>query len=235
MSLAETIRTEPEPTGPRDPVFERWSAEDAGGTVHVRPDGFLWLPARGMGRLPTSDPPYDTGYFENYARLAATPMGRAITAARVDLVRRFTDRHVVDIGIGCGAFISARMGWTWGYDVNPAGIAWLHSVGRWCDPYAQQVESVSMWDVLEHIEEPARLLAQVKRFVFLSLPIVPGDGPPSQEWRHYKPKEHAWYWNRDGLVRWFAAHGFVVRHASDTETQLGRLDIGSFVFERVPR
>lgn len=213
---------------PRDHVFEAWEREESA----IERDGFVWLPEHGMGRLRVSDPPYDQNYFENYVRMAGTPMGRALTSARVDVVRRHTDGHVVDVGIGCGAFIAARMGWTWGYDVNPAGIAWLHSTGRWCDPYEAPVDAVSLWDVLEHIPDPLALLRNVRRWVFMSLPIVPGDGPPTAEWKHYKPREHCWYWTAEGMVRWMAAHGFELRHRSAMETRLGRQDIGTFVFQR---
>lgn len=233
MSLPDTLRPGPAQSDPRDAVFERWAAEDAGETVHVRADGFLWLPSRGMGRLPTSEPPYDADYFQNYVKLAGTPMGRAITSARVDLVRRYVGNgHVTDVGVGCGAFIMARMGWTWGYDVNPAGVAWLHSVGRWCDPYDRSVSAVTLWDVIEHLEQPAQLLANVRRWVVMSLPIVPDAGPPSTDWKHYKPREHCWYWTDRGLVNWMAEHGFGLRDRSRIETQLGRQDIGTYVFER---
>lgn len=211
---------------PRDPVFDRW-AEDA-----LERDGFLWLPEHGMGRLRVTDPVYDADYFANYEQRARTPMGRAITEGRVALANQYTDRHVVDVGIGCGAFVSARMGWTWGYDVNPAGIAWLHGCGRWRDPYKDLPESVSLWDVLEHIEEPELLLRRVARFVFMSLPIVPGDGPPSADWRHYKPHEHCWYWTEPGLIRWMAEHGFRLLQRSRFEQKLGRQDIGTYAFER---
>lgn len=194
--------------------------------------GLVWLPELGMGRLKVVEAPYDEAYFEKYQRYARTERGQAITAARVDLVRRFTDRHVVDIGIGSGDFISARMGWTWGYDVNPAGVRWLQGCGRWCDPYAQPVEAISLWDTLEHIPDPGALLRNVLHHVFVSLPIVPGDGPPPADWKHLRRDEHCWYWTRAGFRRWMAGHGFEQMTVSDVETRLGREDILTFVFER---
>lgn len=229
MNLQEAVRpTAAVELNPRDPVFDRWTAASG----ELERDGFLWLPEHGMGRLRVTDPPYDADYFQNYVALAATQMGRAITQGRVDLVNEFTDRHVVDVGIGSGAFIARRLGWTWGYDVNPAGVEWLHAQGRYRDPYQKPQESISLWDVLEHIEEPEVLLRQVQDFVFVSLPIVPDNGPPLASWKHYKPREHCWYWTEPGIIRWMAAHGFKTRHRSRFETALGRQDIGSFVFER---
>lgn len=231
MSLPAIARPDVVELDPRDAVFERWAEGRA------ERDGFLWLSEHGMGRLRVTDPPYDSDYFANYQRLAATPMGEALTAARVTLVNRYTDRHVVDIGIGCGAFIAARMGWTWGYDVNPAGIAWLKGntpgFGRFRDPYVELPESISLWDVLEHIPDPGALLRRVSEYVFASLPIVPGDGPPTPVWKHYKPREHCWYWTEPGIIRWMAEHGFALRERSRIETNLGRQDIGTYVFQRV--
>lgn len=221
ISAPPPVATAPAPAAPQDRVFDAWAAT-----------GLVWLPEYGMGRLRVTEAPYDDAYFQKYQRYAATPMGRAITAARVDLVRRYTDRHVVDVGIGCGDFISARLGWTWGYDVNPEGVRWLHVQGRWCDPYERSVESVSLWDTLEHIPEPAVLLANVRQYVFASLPIVPGDGPPPLDWRHLRRDEHAWYWTDAGFRAWMGAQGFRCVEANQMETVLGRTDIGTFVFQR---
>lgn len=220
---------------PSDPVFASWVG-DAG--VAAIGHELVWAP-QGMGALCTTNPPYDSAYFEKYRRYTLTAMGRAITAARIDLVRRHAGgaAHVVDVGIGCGDFIMARGGWTWGYDVNPRGEAWLRENGRWLNPYERpsMLGAVTMWDVLEHIAVPHRLLDLVKRWVFLSLPIVPGSEPPSTSWKHYKPEEHCWYWTESGLVLWMAAHGFVCREMNRVETELGREDIGTFAFERANR
>lgn len=216
----------PLPGAPRDPVFERWAA-----------DGLVWLPERGMGRLHVHEAPYDAAYWEKYVGYAATEQGHKITAARVDLVRRFTDRHVVDIGIGCGAFIEARKGWTWGYDINPVAIEWLNGQNRWCDPYTQPngVEAVSLWDTLEHIPDPAALLRNVRTWVFVSLPIVPGSGPPPLDWKHLRRDEHVFYWTHAGFIAWMDAHGFDLVEANQDEVGLGRSNIETFVMKRRAR
>lgn len=209
------------PGFPRDALFDAAAR-----------DQLVWLPELGMGRLRVVEAPYDSAYFEKYKRYAATQAGLRITAARVDLVRRYTDRHVIDIGIGCGSFIEARLGWTWGYDVNPEGVRWLRSEGRYQDPYTSAVESISLWDTLEHIPNPSALLSRVRAYVFVSLPIVPGDGPPPLDWKHLRRDEHCWYWTRDGFARWMTAQGFIERHCSPMEQEFGREDILTFVFER---
>lgn len=214
----------PVPGMPTDRPFNLWTRSEP---------GLVWLPSRGMGRLRVNEAPYDEAYFAKYQGYARTEQGKKITAARVDLVRQHTDGHVIDVGIGCGDFINTRLGWTWGYDVNPEAVQWLHAQGRWRNPYEDGPHNaISLWDVLEHIPEPQRLLDNVARFVFVSLPIVPGEGPPSPTWKHYRTDEHCWYWTHTGFVRWMKEHGFTCQHMSHMETLLGREDIGSYVFER---
>src|SRR5690606_13777463 len=127
-------------------------------------------------------------------RYAATAMGVAITEARVALV----DRHagassvpLIDVGVGSGDFLEAMQAGgfleAYGFDVNPRGVDWLRAHGRLRDPYADYCEVATFWDAIEHIPDAARILANVRRWVFCSLPIVPGDGPPRHDWRHFRP------------------------------------------------
>ncbi|MXF29030.1 hypothetical protein FQ043_24860, partial [Escherichia coli] len=85
--------------------------------------------------------PYDAAYFARYQQMAATPMGQALTRARIQLVARHWSGPVLDVGIGAGQFVEARPQ-TQGYDVNPAGIAWLKQRGAWRDLYSDR------WPVL---------------------------------------------------------------------------------------
>lgn len=197
-----------------------------------RDEGLTWLPERGVGFLPVTEAPYDAAYFDKYRTYAETPMGRALNDARVALVQKHAPGvQLVDVGIGCGAFVEA-MG-CYGYDVNPAGVEWLVVEGRWLDPYHNTVDAVSMWDVLEHIAEPEHLLSHVREWVFCSLPIVPGDGPPPLDWKHLRRDEHCLYFTRDGLIAWMAEHGFAVVEHNTAESVIGREDIGSFAFRRI--
>lgn len=236
MSLPHRIEAaEPEQLGamPSDPVFD-----DALAELDVVPSGLVWIPSLGMGRLRTHDDPYDGAYFENYQRLARSTMGARINEARVALVRRFVKdgELVADVGIGCGSFVEAARGaglHCYGYDVNMAGIRWLRDRHLWHDPYAEPVDALTLWDVLEHVREPAPLLASAGKWVICSLPIVPELGPPSALWRHFKPREHCWYWTRSGFVGWMSGHGFRLVEKNRVESDLGRLDIESFAFRRV--
>ena len=171
---------------------------------------------------------YSGDYFAKYQALDATPMGAALTAARVELVRKYTNpRHLVDIGIGGGRY-KAEAGCR-GFDVSDEACKWLGL--DYLDPYAQPVKGVTCWDSLEHIAEPEKLLAQVTEWLFVSMPIY--DGPEDVlRSKHYKPGEHIHYWTLHGFVRWCDGQGFAFQEANQAETELGREGITSFVFRR---
>ncbi len=198
-------------------------------------DGLVWNESEGFGFYPVEPGnPYDKAYFEKYIAYTKTPMGIALTNARVSLVQRFAgEDRVVDIGIGCGHFIETRgPGITTGYDVNPEAIRWLLDRGLWSDPYFKDPLNITCFDSLEHMSRPERLVERVARYVFLSIPIFEGPDHVLRS-KHFRKDEHFWYYTRDGLVRWMGALGFTLREENRMEVELGREDIGTFVFKRM--
>lgn len=213
-----------------DPTFDA-------GLAH----GLVWQPALGMGHYPVraADEPYRNGdaraYWDKYVGYAQTPLGEAITVARVDLVRGWTLGPVVDVGIGSGAFIEgihAAGGTAYGCDVNPVAVVWLHDRWLWRSPWEQPVHAVTLWDVLEHIEDPAVMLANVTGFVFTSLPVFASADDVFAS-KHFRPDEHRWYWSADGLIQWMGIQGFECIEHDSRETRLGRESIDTFAFRRI--
>jgi hypothetical protein len=197
-----------------------------------------WWPQLGIGYYPVSAglEPYDQDYFDAFARNADSFLGQALMAARVDFVAQHYQGSLIDIGIGSGAFVDLRrrsrpMRPTLGYDVNPAGIEWLQRRRLFADPYAAPFEAASMWDVLEHMPDYPMLLANVRQWLFLSLPIFSGPEHVLRS-KHFKPQEHCWYFSSAGLVIAMEQCGFELVSESAYETELGREDIGSFAFKR---
>jgi hypothetical protein len=210
--------------------------------------GLQWDAMKGYGFLPIEVQPervYDKDYFEKYVGYAGTDLGRAITRSRTGLVLRHAGCvELCDVGIGCGSFVEAFPGFAYlgltspaayGFDVNPVGVAWLRERGLYRDPYTTEFHTLTFWDVLEHIADPAPLLRNAKEWVFASLPIVPGEGPPSTDWKHYKPTEHCWYWTRNGFIEWMYGHGFECVEVNQKESLLGREDVESYAFHRAYR
>lgn len=199
-------------------------------------NGLKWWPSVGIGYYPVIAglEPYNQAYFDRFARDAKTELGRALMQARVNFVEQHFRGTLIDVGIGCGAFIElrSRRRSTYGYDVNPAGLQWLAERKILVDPYLVSFDAMTMWDVLEHIVDFAPLLANVRQWLFLSLPIF-RDFEHALNSKHFRPDEHVWYFSRDGLIYAMNKSGFEFVSENSMESELGREDIGTFAFKRI--
>lgn len=193
----------------------------------------VWWPERGMGYYPVPNhlAPYDDEYFTKYERYARTSMGREITRERVSIVQGYLrNEKLIDVGIGCGAFVEAFPGAS-GYDVNPRAVEWLRGRNGYADPLVDPCDAMTFWDSLEHLPDPARFVCRARRFVFVSLPIFESAEHVLAS-KHFRPDEHFWYWTDPGIRRWFDRLGFACLEASDVEVELGREGIKTYVFKR---
>lgn len=190
----------------------------------------LWIPELGIGWFPVKAQPYDLAYWENYRRLDQTPSGDALTAMRRDLVAKHWQFEVTDIGIGGGRFVTERES-TWGYDVNPCAVEWLRACNRFHDPYKDAVDAATFWDSLEHIFDPGPLLANIRRWVFVSLPIFTSCDDVLRS-KHFKKEEHCWYFTVRGLDHFMRLFGFECIDFNRMERDAGREQIDTFVFRR---
>ncbi len=191
-------------------------------------DCLLWSEELGMGFHPRPPMDYSGPYFEKYQALDGTPMGAALTAARVDMVRRHFDGEVLDVGIGGGRFVIESGGK--GFDVNEEAVQWLKSRNAYADPY-KGVAAITCWDSLEHVPDPEPLVRSVGEWVFVSMPVYK-DQADCLKSKHFKPGEHLHYWSVRGLIGWFAKMNFGCVEINERESDLGREGITSFAFRR---
>lgn len=200
-------------------------------------DKFQWFPQLGVGYIEVQHPQYDQVYFDNYRRLASTDIGKRLNAFRVEIVETYASVScpVLDVGVGAGSFIDAYMRAgrrnVAGYDVNPAGVAWLASRGIFRDLYDGDWPCATFWDSLEHIRDPALALAHVSRTAVISLPIFKGCDHALGS-KHFKPSEHYWYFTHEGFTRFAVGQGFDVIFWTNRESLIGREDIETFVLKR---
>lgn len=188
---------------------------------------------KGLGYYPVADAVYDEAYFQKYVAYGQTTFGIALNSLRAGLVSKYISREeaLIDVGSCDGAFIRARRGNTYGFDINPTAQYALEQSGNWRDIQEGTLLNASFWDVLEHIEVPDEILRRVLRYCFVSIPIFKDDRHVLSS-KHYRPTEHYWYFTKAGLIRYFWDLGFICVEINDMETSLGREDIGTFVFQR---
>ncbi len=191
-----------------------------------------WDEERGYGFDSTPPMTYSgNGYFEKYRQLDTSPMGVDLTQARSDLVSEwYKGDDIIDIGIGGGLFCITHG--AYGYDVSEEAVDWLTINGMYRDPYLHGADALTFWDSLEHIPDPAAIVAKARRWVFVSMPIYMSKRHCLAS-KHYKPGEHLHYWTHAGLTTWFAERGFVCMECNDAETQIGREGILSYAFKRI--
>lgn len=178
---------------------------------------------------------YGKDYFEKYVRYENTDMARKLNKSRNELTAKYCE-SLVDIGIGSGEFIKSSGIRVFGYDINPVGIRWLRQRRIYVDPYASMpnVGGLTFWDSLEHIPHPSALLKKMRPNMkaFISLPIF-NDLTKLRQSKHYRPNEHFYYFSASGLVAYMQRLNFKLLEVSDFETQAGREDILTFVFEQL--
>jgi ubiquinone/menaquinone biosynthesis C-methylase UbiE len=188
----------------------------------------IWLDPCGVGYYPVTDTPYDVNYWNRYREMEETPIGLALNKARFDLVQKYKPQTLLDVGIGSGAFVKCDPAWK-GTDVNTHALEWLEAEGKLAGD--ESFEALTFWDSLEHIDDPADILSRATRFVFVSCPIY-RDRAHVLSSKHFRPTEHFWYWTTDGAKRFLGHYGFKCLEVSDIESEIGREDIKTFVFER---
>jgi hypothetical protein len=71
----------------------------------------------------------------------------------------------------------------------------------------------------------------VRKWVFVSIPIFTSAADVLRS-KHYKPKEHVWYFTVGGLDHFMRSFGFECVDFNRMEREAGREQIDTFVFRR---
>lgn len=191
-------------------------------------DRLYWNENLGIGYLEVTDSPYDDEYFDKYVSYEDAEIGKKLNKARQDLAAKYPHDELLDIGVGSGVFIRDLPN-AYGYDINPKAVEYLKSIDKWSDPRA--IDMMTFWDSLEHIPEPEGLLELVKKYVIISTPIY-DDKDHVLRSKHFRPDEHCWYFTIHGMIHFMDQRGFKLAEYNRIESDLGREDIGTFVFVR---
>jgi 2-polyprenyl-3-methyl-5-hydroxy-6-metoxy-1,4-benzoquinol methylase len=152
--------------------------------------------------------------------------------ARLQLIERY--RHpgtLLDLGCGPGTFskVARARGWrTKGIDVNAAMVERCRSLGLDVEcgvfPHPaladQRFDVVVMSDFLEHVADPAGVLAAAREalvpdgFAFITTPDIGAVVArlTGKRWLHLKPNEHIVYFDRRTIGALLERTGFRVEH-----------------------
>lgn len=198
---------------------------------------FSWDENCGYGYLPVSDFPYDDAYFDKYSEYEKTEFGKKLNDWRVDLVRRFSNGAVLDVGVGCGTFLKAYES-CWGYDVCPKAVNWLRENNYFLSPYNGDlsfIDTVTFFDSFEHIDDLGLIMEKIKwKKIIMSIPIF-RDRHDAIRSKHFRPNEHFHYFTINALISFMRSYNQRCVWVSDYESTLGRDSIISFCFSPAKR
>ncbi len=143
---------------------------------------------------------------------------RAEADARAHVLRKFGCRDVLEIGCGPGHFLDAVR--DLGMQVEGVDRAHTAQAARdrghlvhevWLqdlEPVTPRFDAVAMWEVIEHVEQPAQVLQRVRRWLrpggFLALSTPSSSGIPARvlgaRFPMVCPPEHLTLFSRKGLA-----------------------------------
>ena len=160
---------------------------------------------------------YGPAYAKNYVAYATSPINIPLNLFRLGLVSRWLrpGESLLDVGCAVGEFIRFAEKYYNCSGFEPNEVASKIARKR-CDSLIseqlngfQEVKCITMFDVLEHIEEPVSFLqtllskahADVK--IVLTTPnveVIPSwNDVELRQWKHYKPEEHLFLYTEDAL------------------------------------
>ena len=132
---------------------------------------------------------YDTGDVMAYLRLGM-----------LSQVKR--TGKIIDVGYGNGDFLKACSGIfkdCVGYDVT--GYK-LPDCARFQHPSKERWDVITMFDVLEHLEDIYEIKSWETDYFLITIPLCPTTNPDTEEfmnWKHRRPDEHLWHFTIESL------------------------------------
>lgn len=180
---------------------------------------------------------YDETYWDKVMAYEGSDIQRRVLEGRLAILRRQASRgwSVLDIGAGSGTFVRMAVSagyYARGYDIMANSQQMLKSHGLFDEfEHLGGYDVVTMWDSLEHFEDPQTVMQSIARgsLLLVSIPIF-ARLEQIRKSKHYRPGEHLYYFTLDGLIDWAKLHGFSCREASKHEIEAGREGILAFAF-----
>jgi len=177
---------------------------------------------------------YGDDYFETYQKRSKTEMGRKLLVFRRAYAECFCDPNdkILDYGTGHADLVLSDNNSKWfGYDIMEKSKARL---GEKYDDKIEEYEAVCFFDVLEHFQDPSKILDRVKNKLFVTIPLFDNwdDLQSIKHWKHWKPGEHLFYASPEGFKKFVESQGFKTIDQNTVESSLGRDDSFTYFFQK---
>lgn len=163
---------------------------------------------------------YDYTYSNNYNALGELgPRMGYLRLGHLIGSLGFIPQSIMDIGYGNGDFLRACDGVIpkrYASDVSP------YPAPQDCvfiqDPYTIDVDVITMYDVLEHFEDIYSAANFKTKYLVVSMPECHYfDDKWFENWKHRKPNEHLWHFNKTSLVNFMQEIGFDLINITNVE------------------
>ncbi|MCX6344496.1 MAG: class I SAM-dependent methyltransferase [Armatimonadetes bacterium] len=171
---------------------------------------------------------YDSSYFDLYRCRRAFRLKRADARLRaIELIRE--PGRILDIGCSLGYFVEAANARGWqgaGIEISPYASEEARQLGldvrmgvlEDADYPDASFDCVTMWDVIEHVSDPTKHMIEVSRILADDALIVIGTPNLGHvrfkmkrgKWRHLKPAEHIFYFQKSSISALLKKTGFDV-------------------------
>ncbi len=183
---------------------------------------------------------YSSAYAHNYMEYAQTDVNTPLNLFRLGLISRWLKERDVVLDVGCcvGEFIRFAEHYYHCAGFEPNTVAARAACTRATSPIFTELNGqvprakcITMFDVLEHLEDPRRFIRNLSERYLLSdgimvvttpnVEVIPVWGDEVlRKWKHYKPKEHLFLYTERSLEILFTEAGFSVIHVGHEESDI---------------
>jgi hypothetical protein len=131
----------------------------------------------------------------------------------------YTPSSILDVGYGNGSFIktcSKIINKCYGNDVS--GYSLPENIEFVYDIYNNEFEVVCFFDVLEHFDNIYDIKNLKTKYIYISVPECHYISDSwFQNWKHRRPNEHLYHFNRESLVLFMQEIGYSTVSLSNIE------------------
>ena len=167
----------------------------------------------------------------------------AVFSERLTRIQSRTPKRgkILDYGCAVGLFVKVakeagwkavgyeRSEWASNYGKNTFGVDIVCGSGRAEDFPDNHFDTITMWDVLEHLEHPSEILGMVSRWMRSGGTLVLntvnssslGAKIAASNWRHLLPPHHLQYFSRRSIEQLLANAGFNIISFESQGVMLG--------------